>query len=84
MEVNEYGDKVWRNKEGDLHRTDGPAIEYPNSSKVWYQAGKLHREEGAAVEYVNGYKEYWYGGERYFEIENDQEWERSVRLMVFG
>ena len=44
---------------GDLHREDGPAVEYPNGNKVWYLNGQLHREDGPAVEYQNGNK-HWY------------------------
>ena len=39
-----------------LHRVDGPAIEYNNGSKWWYQNGKLHRDNGPAVEYSGGTK----------------------------
>ena len=42
-----------------LHRVDGPAIEYPNGDKEWYQNGLLHREDGPAVEYADGDK-IWY------------------------
>ena len=52
--VNSNGDKEWRNKEGKLHRVDGPAIEHVNGSKYWYLNGKCHREDGPAVEYIDG------------------------------
>jgi len=42
-----------------LHREDGPAIEYANGDKYWYNEGKHHREDGPACEYAYGYKE-WY------------------------
>ena len=32
---------VWRNAKGQLHRTDGPAIEFSNGSKEWYIDGDL-------------------------------------------
>jgi hypothetical protein len=53
-----YGDKTWR-KDGNLHRIDGPAVEWVSGSKFWYQNGKLHRDDGPAVEYVDGDK-FWY------------------------
>ena len=53
------GDKEWRNKDDELHRLDGPAIEFANGGKQWYQNGKLHRNDGPAVEYANGDK-WWY------------------------
>jgi hypothetical protein len=48
-----YGDKTWY-KDGKLHRTDGPAVEWALGSKFWYQNSKLHRDDGPAVEYTNG------------------------------
>ena len=41
---------------GQLHRTDGPAIEYANGDKYWYINGQRHRDNGPAVEYANGDK----------------------------
>lgn len=41
------------------HRLDGPAVEYSNGEKAWYQDGKRHRLDGPAVEYSNGGK-FWY------------------------
>ena len=44
---------------GQRHREDGPAIEYPNGTKYWYLNGQRHREDGPAIEFTNGSK-YWY------------------------
>ena len=44
---------------GELHREDGPAVEFANGTKYWYLNDKRHREDGPAVEYYNGGK-YWY------------------------
>jgi hypothetical protein len=55
----ENGNKVWRNEKGQLHRKNGPAIEYTNGSKAWWQNDKLHRLDGPAVECYDGTK-YWY------------------------
>ena len=49
----------WYNSKGQLHREDGPAIEYTNGYKAWCINDKLHREDGPAVEYTNGDK-FWY------------------------
>jgi len=46
----------------NLHRKDGPAIEYANGDKEWFLNGKRHREDGPAVELANGHKEYWIDG----------------------
>ena len=41
------------------HRENGPAIEYSNGDRVWYQNGQRHRIDGPAVVYANGSKA-WY------------------------
>ena len=40
------GTKQWW-LDGELHRTDGPAIEWADGSKTWWLNGKLHRVEHA-------------------------------------
>ena len=47
------------------HREDGPAIEYANGTKRWYQNGELHRENGPAIEYTDGHKEWCQNGQRH-------------------
>jgi hypothetical protein len=58
MEVVEDGTKYWK-LNGQLHREDGPAIEWFNGRKDWYLHDKLHREDGPALEYTDGSK-FWY------------------------
>jgi hypothetical protein len=61
--VDDQGTKSWY-KDDNLHRVDGPAVEFANGgSKWWYQNGKLHREDGPAVEFVDGRVDYWINGE---------------------
>jgi hypothetical protein len=57
-EVDIGGTKRWY-KNGELHREDGPAVEYTNGTKHWYQNNLLHRDDGPATEHANGDK-YWY------------------------
>ena len=64
--IDENGDKFWKNKEGKYHRIDGPAVEYRNGDKSWYQNGKQHRIDGPAVEWNNGDRD-WYLRGKYFE-----------------
>jgi hypothetical protein len=61
MTYDEYGNKFWKNAQKQLHKTDGPAVEYSNGDKRWYLNGHLHRpsSEGPAIECVIGDK-YWY------------------------
>lgn len=46
-------------KNGEIHRTDGHAVEFSDGTKKWLINGKLHREEGPAMEWADGRK-YWY------------------------
>jgi len=59
MTVDNNGTKQWRNKRGQLHREDGPAIEYTSGGKSWWLHGKCHREDGPAIENADGDK-IWY------------------------
>ena len=61
-ETDKHGNKFWRNKEGKIHRIDGPAIEFLNGHKEWYFKGKRHRLDGPAVERADGCKEWWIKG----------------------
>lgn len=58
MYKNEYCN-CWKNERGELHREDGPAVEYPSGCKFWWVDGKLHRIEGPACIWSGGYK-LWY------------------------
>ena len=49
----------WRNAQGQLHRLDGPAVEWADGTKIWYQNDQPHRLDGPAVEWANGTKA-WY------------------------
>jgi hypothetical protein len=62
--TNIVGEKRWYvNKL--KHRTDGPALEFPNGSKHWYLHGERHREDGPAIENVNGVKVWFINGKRH-------------------
>ena len=82
--IDENGDKYWRNKEGKLHRIDGPAIEHRNGNKAWYQMGLKHRIDGPAIEFNSGVKHWYQNGvlhrtkEAFFEALSDEEKEISL------
>ena len=57
-DVDKYGNIYWHNEDGQLHREDGPAIEYADGSKFWYLNGELHREDGPAIDEYGS--KYWY------------------------
>ena len=52
------GDKFWSLND-QLHREDGPAVEWADGGKQWRLNGKYHREDGPAIECAGGNK-WWY------------------------
>ena len=64
--VNRYGNKIWRNKRCQLHRTDGlPAVIYANGTQEWWVNGKRHRTDCPAVIDAAGTQEWWVNGKRH-------------------
>ncbi len=57
--VTDNGTVEYKNKAGQRHREDGPALESKYGDKYWYRNGKLHREDGPAMEECGGTKN-WY------------------------
>jgi len=61
----------------ELHNPYGPAIEYADGDKFWYEFadgdkawylnGKRHREDGPAFKYANGHKEWYVNGKLHRE-----------------
>lgn len=47
MKVRTENDKVieWKNKDGLLHREDGPAVECADGFKFWYLNGEIKTEQ---------------------------------------
>jgi hypothetical protein len=69
IEVDTCGTRCYYNNAGELHRDDGPAVEYADGLKYWYQNGQLHRTDGPAVVFEDG-DNYWYiNGKRMTEAE---------------
>lgn len=66
-------DRVIFFNEGIRHRTDGPAVEYSDGTKLWYKEGKLHHIDGPAIEWAGGEKEWWIDGIEYYPIKLDDE-----------
>ena len=58
IEVDKRGTRRYYDNAGVLHRTNGPAVEHADGSKVWYQNDQLHRTDGPAIEHADGNK--WY------------------------
>jgi hypothetical protein len=59
MRASPNGTREWRRRSGELHREDGPAVEYEDGTREWWLNGKLHREDGPAVEEADGTR-WWY------------------------
>ena len=57
------GTRRYYNHAGQLHREDGPAIEYSDGTKYWYRNGKLHREDGPAIIHDTGTRKWLVNGE---------------------
>ena len=80
IKIDKYGVKRYY-VNNVLHREDGPAVEYPNSSKYWYKNGKRHREIGPAVETFYGDKQWYKNGKVHRDdgpaieyVYGDKEW----------
>ena len=67
--VDENKTICWYNEKNQLHRLNGPAIEWADGAKWWYVESKRHRLNGPAVEYANGAKEWYVEGRRMTEEE---------------
>lgn len=75
VEIDEFGTKRYFNEKGQLHRENGPAVEWvigtkewwTIGSKEWWVNGQLHREGAPAIVYGNGDKEWWVNGQRHRE-----------------
>jgi hypothetical protein len=80
VEKDEFGTYYYLND--DLHRLDGPAVNYEYGDKFYYVNNKLHRIIGPAAEYNNGYKE-WYYEDKYIECNSQEEFERYLKLKLF-
>lgn len=68
--------KYYRN--GNLHRTDGPAVKYPagNGQVGYYENGRPHRYGGPAIIDAKGDKHWWEKGEKYYTefADGGKEW----------
>jgi hypothetical protein len=59
----------WYNEYDQLHREDGPAVEYANGIEEWWINGSRHRIGGPAVTRGN-------------EICDNQWWENGTRISL--
>ena len=68
IEVDMRGTRWYYNSANQLHRDEGPAVEYADGTKLWYQNGQLQRTDGPAI--INRRRDkYWYQYNRLHRID---------------
>lgn len=63
-EEDRYGNVRWR-VDGDLHRVDGPAVEYAAGGSQWWLNDQLHRADGPAIVSDDGTRDWFVNGRRH-------------------
>jgi hypothetical protein len=53
----EDGTVEYRNKHGELHRRNAPAIVHPDGTEYWFLNGLPHRADGSKYWYLNNIKQ---------------------------
>jgi len=78
--------KYWYHND-KFHRLNGPAISNNTGSfGHWYINGELHRLDGPALsdKDAKDYKyTYWYYKGKFFDCDNQKDFERLIKLLVF-
>ena len=64
IDVDTHGTRRYRNVMGQLHRIGGPAVEFANGHKEWWQYDQRHRIDGPAIEWSNGVRFWYINGKR--------------------
>jgi phage terminase Nu1 subunit (DNA packaging protein) len=76
--IDKSGTKRWY-IDDELHRENGPAIEYADGDRFWYIDGKLHREDGPAIERAGGYEAWYINGS---ELTQEQFNQRTAKNLT--
>ena len=82
VKTDSYGNIYYYNDLNQLHREDGPAVEYADGDKFWFLNGQRHREDGPAIEYAYGEK-YWYFRGKKIICETNEEFLKLMKLKAF-
>lgn len=80
IQKEKYGTIYWLDDQ--IHRDDGPAIEYKSGYKVWSEYGKIHRLNGPARIWSNGRQEWWYQGQC-IDCQSQNEFEKIIKMLAF-
>lgn len=75
--VDEYGTLHYYNALGQRHRVHGPAVEYPDGIRAWWQNGQRHRVDGPAIEFPDGRCAWYING----KVLTRAEWQQAVASM---
>ena len=67
LEIDEKGTRRYYNRDGYLHRDNGPAVIWADGTCAWFQNGLRHCANGPAVEWTDGTKWWYLQGVRYAE-----------------
>lgn len=51
--------------DGELHRSDGPALILPSGSEWWWLNGEVHRADGPAIIRADGSQDWYREGKRH-------------------
>ena len=64
--VDSDGTTRYYNKQDQMHRVFGPAVEYSDGGRhEWWQNGLPHRLDGPAIECTDGYRAWFQNGQRH-------------------
>ena len=80
IEVDCHGSRFYYNSADQLHRENGPAVEYAGGTKEWCQNSQRHRIDGPAIEFASGHKHWYINGVRLTEAEFNQ----AIDLVVIS
>ena len=84
LKIDELGNKYWLTENGEYHREDGPAIEYTDGSKHYFQNNIRHRLDGPAREYSDWYEcNLWYFNGKIIPVSSQEEFEQYLRILAF-
>ena len=72
-------DRVEYRLEGKLHRVEGPAVEWADGAREWWENGQRHRVGGPAVEWADGSRSWWENGVQIPEPTLEREFEEEIR-----
>jgi hypothetical protein len=63
---------IYENEFEELHRLDGPAVQFGSGHKEWWINGKLHRLDGPAIVGSDRTEEWWVDGIKLTQQEFEQ------------